>query len=221
MKRPFLLMLFIGLPMSASGTCYQLIDNSGSTIYLDRTPPWSLEWPPTDTSARDASRARGEHLITHRGRSCSDFLTTGDPLREAILQRKADPKRSMHAQPTEEIPRSAAASDEPRPVTSRPSPQPSWLPQLDYSANCSRLLTPGALGMPDSAKAANPGLWEVMEQSCRDREIGARNALATMNIPPSILDRCLNAAPTSESYYILRECIRMRMEMDALESRRR
>ena len=221
MKRPFLLMLFIGLPMSASGTCYQLLDSNGNTIYLDRTPPWSLEWPPTDTSARDESRARGEHLLTHRGRSCSDFVSTGNPLRDAILQQKADSKRSLHALPVEEIPRPAAAGETTRPVPARASPQPSWLPQMDYLRHCRKLHTPSELGLPDSVKAYDPGLWEAMEQSCREREIRARNALATMTVVPGVMSRCANAAAAHDSYYILSECIRMSMAMDALEAKRR
>lgn len=221
MKRPFLLMLFIGLPMSASGTCYQLLDSSGNTIYLDRTPPWSLEWPPTDTSARDESRARGEHLLTHSGRSCSDFVATEDPLRDAIRQQQADSQRSLHAQPAEETPSPAAAGGTTRPVPARVSPQPSWLPQMDYLRYCRKLHTPSERGLPDSLKAFDPELWEAMEQSCRKREIRARNALATMAFVPDIMIPCANAAAADDSYYILSECIRMSMAMDALEAKRR
>lgn len=102
MKQAILLLALIAVPLSAAGNCYQILDRGGETIYLERSPPWSLEWPPTDTSARDASRARGEQFIIHRGRPCTDFsasTSSSDPMREAVRQSNVDAERPMRTQP--------------------------------------------------------------------------------------------------------------------------
>ena len=96
MKQAILLLALIAVPLSAAGNCYQILDRGGETIYLERSPPWSLEWPPTDTSARDASRARGEQFIIHRGRPCTDFsasTSSSDPMREIVRQANINAER--------------------------------------------------------------------------------------------------------------------------------
>lgn len=100
MKRTLLLLVLIAVPLSATGNCYQIIDRGGETIYLESTPPWSLEWPPNDTSARDASRARGEQFIIHHGRRCSGIAGgSRDPMREAVRQANVDAERPMQSRP--------------------------------------------------------------------------------------------------------------------------
>lgn len=101
MKRALLLLVLIAVPLSASGNCYQLLNSDGETIYLDGSPPWSLEWPPTDTSVRDASRARGEHLIVHRSGDCSGIAGEDslDPMREFVRQANVDAERPMRTPP--------------------------------------------------------------------------------------------------------------------------
>ena len=131
MKQAILLLALIAVPLSAAGNCYQILDRGGETIYLERSPPWSLEWPPTDTSARDASRARGEQFIIHRGRSCTDFsasTSSSDPMREIVRQaninaerRPPAPARPAPAQP----PKTATApAQRPQPATTSSTARP-------------------------------------------------------------------------------------------------
>ena len=119
MKQTLLLLVLIAVPLSAAGSCYQIIDSSGKTIYLENTPPWSLEWPPTDTSVRDASRARGEQFLIHRGLPCGDFTPSSspDPMREAVRQSNVDAERPMRTQP-------AAPAQRPRPAPTRSAALP-------------------------------------------------------------------------------------------------
>ena len=63
MRLLVLSMLLVIANAANAGRCYMLIDADHELIYHDYLPPYSIAWPPEPSWERDASIARGEHLI--------------------------------------------------------------------------------------------------------------------------------------------------------------
>jgi hypothetical protein len=76
------------IPFSGNATCFQLLDRHGSEIYRAKTPPWSIAFPSEDTTQRDESRARGEHLIQYEDPDC--------PRENVIANQKRPGSKGQH-----------------------------------------------------------------------------------------------------------------------------